>query len=74
MSHEHEHAGHRQAGHEHAHHAHEPQKSRGLHKDWRAWAVVGLMILGMVAYVMSLDEADAPGGGGQAMPEAPAVP
>ena len=43
--------------------------SRGLHKDWRAWAVVLVMLAGMAAYVLSFDEEDQPGGA-----TAPAVP
>ncbi len=32
----------------------------GIHKDWRAWVVVGLMLGAMVVYVMSLDESFGP--------------
>jgi hypothetical protein len=53
---------------EHAGHHHE-QPRRALHQDWRAWAVVGLMLVGMVVYIMSNDESDQPGGR-----EAPPVP
>jgi hypothetical protein len=35
-------------------------KYRGLHKDWRAWAVVLVMLVGIVAYILSFDEADSP--------------
>jgi hypothetical protein len=49
--------------HEHGDHHHEHSAaSPGLHKDWRTWLVVGLMLLGMVVYVMSFDEEDQPGG------------
>ena len=64
MSHEHKHADSRHSGHQH-----QPPKGGGLHKDWRTWTVVGLMLLGMVAYVLSFDEEDQPGG-----VEQPAVP
>ncbi len=53
MSHHHDHAG---------HHADHRPANRGLHKDWRTWTVVGLMLLGMAAYVLSMDEEDQPGG------------
>ncbi len=32
-----------------------------LHKDWRAWAVVLLMLAAMAVYVLSEDESLAPG-------------
>jgi len=52
------------------HHAH-PHQSRGLHKDWRAGVVVGLMLAAMAAYVLSDDEELQPGGGIEpAMPAA----
>ena len=34
---------------------------RGVHKDWRLWVVVGLMLLAMLTYVMTMDEAVQPG-------------
>jgi hypothetical protein len=40
----------------------QPSK-KGLHQDWRTWTVVVLMIVGMVAYVFSLDESLRPFGG-----------
>lgn len=57
---------------EHAEHHHQqPSASRGLHKDWRAWVVVGLMLAGMAVYVLSDDEELQPGGGVEpAMPAA----
>ena len=57
------------AGHHHEHHA----KKRGLHKDWRAWVVVGLMLAAIVAYILSLDESDPPGGQNEE-PRVPAAP
>ena len=64
--HDHDHHHH---GHDHDHH-HGP-KRRALHKDWRAWLVVGLMLAAMAAYVLSDDEALQPGGGeGERMPAA----
>ena len=46
------------AGHEHV----RPSQNRGLHQDWRAWMVVLLMLAAMAAYILSMDEAEAPGG------------
>lgn len=49
--------------HDHAHghqHEHKP-KNDGLHKDWRTWAVVLLMLAAMAAYVLSGDEEIVPG-------------
>jgi hypothetical protein len=71
--HEHDHQhGHDHHGHGHQDH-HHGAKSKGLHKDWRTWVVVGLMLAAMVAYVMSMDESLAPGGAPQGpMPAAPA--
>ncbi len=43
------------------HHEHHDRKSKGLHKDWRAWLVVGLMLAAMLAYVFSDDESLQPG-------------
>ena len=51
-------------------HGHQHQtKSQGLHKDWRTWVVVLLMLVGMAAYILSDDEALQPDGGdGQQVP------
>jgi hypothetical protein len=43
------------------HHSHGTTK-RPLHKDWRAWLVVLLMLGGMLIYVASFDESEGPGG------------
>ena len=58
--------------HDHSHH-HQGRKRKSLHKDWRSWVVVGLMLAAMAAYVLSRDEAIQPGAAeGQPMPaEAP---
>jgi hypothetical protein len=52
-------------GHKHGHHGHgEPQHqktNKGLHKDWRSWLVVGLMLAAMLAYVLTMDESLQPG-------------
>jgi ABC-type nickel/cobalt efflux system permease component RcnA len=34
--------------------------SRKLHKDWRVWLVVGMMVAAMIIYVLSLDETIVP--------------
>jgi len=31
-------------------------KKNAVHKDWRAWTIVGLMLIAMGAYVMSDNE------------------
>jgi hypothetical protein len=54
--------------HPHGHDRHKPPKAhptelwRGLHKDWRTWAVVGLMLAAIGTYVLTLDDAVQPGG------------
>jgi hypothetical protein len=40
----------------HTHHIRDQEK-KGLHKDWRTWAVVILMLVAMAAYVLTDDEA-----------------
>ncbi len=61
MSTKHEHTA---AGEHKHHHEHHPASQRkGLHRDWRAWVVVLLMLAAMAAYVLSDDEALQPGGG-----------
>jgi hypothetical protein len=57
--------------HEHKHnHEHERAPRRGLHRDWRVWAIIGLMLAAMFAYVMSDDESLQFSGG----PPRPTVP
>lgn len=59
----------------HHHHAHEHQEEQhshrkidlsGLHRDWRTWLVIGLMLAAIGVYVLTLDEAVEPRGPGQA--------
>jgi hypothetical protein len=51
------------SGHGHPHsHQHGPAWKR-LHRDWRAWAVVILMLAAMLMYVLSDNESLQPGGG-----------
>jgi hypothetical protein len=33
----------------------------GLHKDWRTWAVIGLMLAAIGTYILTLDDAIQPG-------------
>jgi len=33
----------------------------GLHKDWRLWLAIGLMLAAMGAYVLTLDDSVQPG-------------
>jgi hypothetical protein len=33
---------------------------RGLHKDWRTWTVLIVMLAAISAYVLSLDDSDEP--------------
>jgi hypothetical protein len=68
--HEHQHKHH---GHEHDQH-HRPRK--GLHKDWRTWLVVGLMLGAMLIYIFTMDERFQPGSTtpGPGMPAAPPPP
>jgi hypothetical protein len=35
--------------------------ARKLHKDWRAWLVVGFMLAAILMYVLSLDDSVIPG-------------
>jgi len=69
-SHEHEsHGGKHGHGHNHGSHG-----RKALHRDWRLWVAVVLMLIAMGAYVLSDNEVFAPGGKGEPMPAAPAAP
>ena len=37
----------------------------GLHRDWRTWLVIGLMLAAIGTYVLTLDETVQPGGASQ---------
>ncbi len=55
---------HRTGGAGHGHNdkrGHAPPKKKGIHKDWRAWTAVVLMLAAMVIYVLSFDESLQPG-------------
>ena len=54
--HNHEHAG---AG-KHAHQHKEKTGIRNLHKDWRTWVAVGLMLAAIAIYVLTLDDSVVP--------------
>src|SRR5579863_7752818 len=76
-NHEHHSEGgkHDQHGHGHEHgHGHPGGRRRPIHHDWRLWAAVVLMLGAMALYVLSDNEAFAPGGTGETMPAAPAAP
>ena len=70
---------HQKRGHHRDHHANPPEAENRAawgraHKDWRLWVVVGLMLLAMLTYVMTMDEAVQPGGTvKQAVPAAPGL-
>ncbi|REK17751.1 MAG: hypothetical protein DWQ37_05785 [Planctomycetota bacterium] len=49
------------------HHGTKP-KSKGVHTDWRAWVVVGLMLAAIAMYVLSDDESIQPGQNAPAPP------
>jgi hypothetical protein len=51
--------------------AKQKRKDRALHKDWRTWAVVLLMVGAMAIYVLTLDDSVVPGSRAPA-PPAPA--
>ncbi len=67
--HDHKHEHH---GHDHHGHGHSSRKKRGLHKDWRTWVVVVLVLAAMLMYVVSDDESIQPSG--KTAPPVPAAP
>ena len=44
----------------HADHSHNP-KVRSLHRSWQSWVAAALMLIAILMYVFSLDEAVVPG-------------
>ena len=46
----------------------------GLHKDWRAWLVIALMLAAIGTYVLTLDDSIQPGGAVQGGLPAAAAP
>ncbi len=59
-------------GHEHKHHSGHATK-KPPHKDWRLWAVVGLMLAAIAGYVLTMNESIIPGRSSEE-PEVPAAP
>jgi hypothetical protein len=68
----------------HSHH-HAPERNEekhwlsriirpGLHKDWRTWLVIGLMLAAIGIYVLTLDESLQPGTAPQAQVPAANAP
>ena len=50
---------------------HRATNKKRIHHDWRFWTAIGLMLLGMIVYVLSFDESLRPGGVQE--PEVPAA-
>jgi hypothetical protein len=68
---------HEERGHHRHHQTHSQEGAdhpwwRRAHRDWRLWIVVGLMLVAMIIYVMTMDEALPPGG--KVKPAVPAAP
>ncbi|MCH2179922.1 MAG: hypothetical protein MK106_14075 [Mariniblastus sp.] len=61
---------HKQDKHEKKGNTHVPHSSGAIHKNWKAWVAVVLMLLAMVAYVVSEDERWRGGGQGEDVPAA----
>ncbi len=67
-------------GHKYAHEKEADKKSHhkidlsGLHKDWRTWLVIGLMLVAIGTYVLTLDDSIHPGGAAQSGIPATAPP
>ena len=68
-THPHEH------GRDKAKHSHGTRSLMGLHKDWRTWAVIALMLAAIGTYVLTLDDSIQPGSAssnaGQTIPANP---
>ena len=61
----------------HGGHGHQEPSNKGpwytqVHRDWRFWTAVILMILAMVVYIVTQDESLMPGG--RVAPPTPAAP
>lgn len=44
----------------HSHSVRSEMERRRLHKDWRAWVIVGFMLAAMIVYVLTLDDSIIP--------------
>lgn len=58
-------------GHDHKHEHHSHGAKRGIHRDWRFWTAILLMLAAMGVYILSFDESLQPGD--QISPEVPAA-
>jgi hypothetical protein len=58
---------HPEQGHSHSYNG---RKQWAIHKDWRVWTAVILMLLAMAVYVISMDESIQPAGEHQVPAEA----
>ncbi len=54
--------------------SHRKSQERKLHRDWRIWAAVILMLACMAIYVLTLDESEVPGGSPGGNPPATNAP
>ncbi len=54
------HSKHSQHAHHHEHHPEKKPVWMGLHKDWRAWLALGLMLAAISIYVLTLDDSVQP--------------
>jgi hypothetical protein len=65
------HREHEQTNHARQHEHHHAHKRKGIHKDWRVWLAVLLMLAGMAMYLLTMDESLGPNNPpGQKMPAA----
>ncbi|MFA5110385.1 MAG: hypothetical protein WC443_03175 [Desulfobaccales bacterium] len=52
--------------------SHPTELWRGLHKNWRTWAVIAVMLAAIGTYVLTLDESIQPGASRSPVPTATA--
>ena len=70
MSHHHDHKGLE----EHMHRDPPKRRERKLHRDWRIWVAVILMLVCMMIYLLTMDEAIMPGSPSAGNPPATNAP
>lgn len=46
--------------HRHARRDESESSIKKLHKDWRVWLIVGIMLIAMITYVLTLDDSIVP--------------